>query len=378
MKKILYLTLLDLNIINGGTLATLAYYRALCYLYPEKVDIATIEEAKYGEFSNIIGVPKRKWWDYIINFSIHRGKTFLSKFIKEHHNEYSSIIISNSRYGGDLIDLMHKYKLKVVVIHHNYEVEYTMQNKSIYTLKGHFSYLVSMIERKAYKNADINCFLTRDDMELLKQHYGESKGENFVIGTFELGNKSFSPSESTDLNQIIFTGAMCDYQTYHSIEIFEKRYLKILHDNYPNLKLNLAGRNPHKSIWDMKEKYPTIINVIPNPKNMNEVINKCSIFLCPTCLGGGLKLRIMDGLKKGLPILTHKVSARGYDVFFDKPYFQIYDDEVSFKKGLDYIVEYIRTQPNHRNIIIKDYTQYFSFENGVKRLKNSLKHLNIS
>ena len=131
----------------------------------------------------------------------------------------------------------------------------------------------------------------------------------------------------------------------------------------------MAGRNPHSSILNIRDKYPKTITVVPNPKDMDAVVEQANIFFCPTCIGGGLKLRLMDGLKLGLPVLVHKVSARGYDVFYDKPYFQVYDNVDSFLRGLQSISDFIKDTPNYKQEIQSTYSSFFSYESGLQRMK---------
>lgn len=369
MKKILFLNVLNLNRRDGGALATLAYYNALCDLYPNRVDITVPEEDCKDRFCNAIPIPRRNFIDFIYPFSIHRGFRFLSKFIKKYHTDYSVCVVNNSRTAGDMMDIFKRYGLKTVVIHHNYEVEYMMSNKSIFTFKGLFPYLISKIEGNAYRKADINCFLTNEDMKLLHQEYGETQSKNYLLGVFEPNPISLKePTIPSCRNCLVLTGSLCDYQTYHSIELFEKNYLHSMLKENPNIKIVMAGRNPHSSILNIRDKYPKTITVVPNPKDMDAVVEQANIFFCPTCIGGGLKLRLMDGLKLGLPVLVHKVSARGYDVFYDKPYFQVYDDVDSFLRGLQSISEFIKNTPNYKQEIQSTYCSYFSYESGLQRM----------
>ena len=65
MKKILFLNVLNLNRRDGGALATLAYYNALCDLYPNRVDITVPEEDCKDRFSNAIPIPRRNFIDFV-------------------------------------------------------------------------------------------------------------------------------------------------------------------------------------------------------------------------------------------------------------------------------------------------------------------------
>ena len=78
--------------------------------------------------------------------------------------------------------------------------------------------------------------------------------------------------------------------------------------------------------------------MIPNPESIDDIITDSDIYLCPTRLGGGIKLRVMDGLRLGIPVITHSCSARGYDYFIDKPYFKVFDICLQFTEKLQELI----------------------------------------
>ena len=82
----------------------------------------------------------------------------------------------------------------------------------------------------------------------------------------------------------------------------------------------------------------------------------------------------MDGLRMGLPILVHKVSARGYDVFFEKPYFKVYEDRESFKHGLQELLRF-SSKGFNRSDIQTEYLLHFSFKAGRERVNKIIKDL---
>lgn len=376
MKRILYLASFDIAQRTGGGLASLCYYNALCRIRPGMVDLVLPEECCCGIYENAVGLPKRNFIDFFFDFSMHRGRKFIKDFLHQHGREYDICVINDSRYGGDLMDIIHHYDIKIVMIHHNYEVEYCMSNKTWQTLHGIIPYWVSYIEKKAYRAADANCYLTQDDMKLITNAYGKSHGKAHLLGVFDYMNLEYRPTNSGILNQAIITGSLNDYQTYRSIQIFEKDYYQIVQRLYPHMNLIIAGRNPNKVILQFETRYKGNIKVIPNPKTMDDVIEQGSFVICPVCIGGGLKLRLMDGLKRGLPILVHKVSARGYDCFLGQPYFQVYESPESFESGLKNIVEYMKTNTAYKEEILTTYKRYFSFEAGVSRMNRIIENLN--
>lgn len=374
MKKILFLSTSNINQRSGGALATLAYYNAMKTLYPGQIDLLMPAEFCLGNHSNAIKVPRRTTLEAVLSGSIHRYKSFISSYLKNNRDSYDLCFINGGIYAGDMIDIIHNYGCKIVVLHHNFEREYQMDNKTLWTLKGLTPVLVMRNERKAYLNADCNLFLTNEDKEMFAFTYGEKRLSSHITGSFEPYNEDVL-TYANERNPIIaITGSMNTLQTISGISDINLNYYDILSTICPEWDLLIAGRNPGDVIYKFERRNPNHITVIPNPENMNDVLKSVSIYLCPTNVGGGLKLRVMDGLKAGLPILVHKVSSRGYGYYFNKPYFKVYNDKTSFENGLRELVKYCQKDFN-RESIQRDYKDYFGFDKGCERLKRALESL---
>ena len=85
-------------------------------------------------------------------------------------------------------------------------------------------------------------------------------------------------------------------------------------------------------------------------------------------MGGGLKLRIMDGLKWGLPVITHAVSARGYDAFKDAGCLFSYSNVEEFLSA----IQQLKTMSMSKCVIQALYNSFFSFNAGVARLRKAI------
>ena len=373
MKRILFISSTDIAKRGGVGLATLAYYNAVCEMYPGIVDLMMPLEACNGKYSNAIGVPSRSRLKAVLSGSMHRYKAFLRNYLKNHREQYFLCIINGGLYG-DTVNMIHHYGLKVMVIHHNFEREYCMDNKTIYTLWGRTSIFVNRLEKKAYKCSECNCFLTPEDLSLLQIHYGKTNGKSVLLGVFEPEIWTPTPPKNTSKNRIVITGSMNTYQTICGIIDVANNYYGIIKKVCPDWELVIAGRNPRQEVYEFQKQDNACIRVIPNPVVMDDITQSASIFLCPTNVGGGLKLRVMDGLRQGLPVLVHKVSARGYNKFYDKPYFQIYYDKKTFIEGLSKLVQYVNSG-HDGSIIQRDYMSFWGFERGCEIMKNTIDSL---
>lgn len=377
-KRVLYITRTDPSIRGGGSQAARAFIMGFSNLYPGKVDLIMADSCKMDHFNLPVTfylVPSRNLFSRylsILTGSLHRFKGYVSNFLSQKKDSYFMCVFDGSLIAGDMVDYIDSLGIKTITIHHNYEKEYHMDNKSVECFRGIFPYYVIRNERNAYLKSSLNLFLTNQDKETLLKVYGQSQGVTKVIGVYESENENLKIRSRQLLNDniiIVISGTMSSYQTLKGIFDFYKKYFPLIKEKYPNTKIIFTGQNPDKRLICIVNSEQGIMQLIPNPKEINVVVSQGNIYLCPTNIGGGIKLRLMDGLKAGLPILVHEISARGYDVFFDKPWFHVYRDEESFRTGLTSLIDLIKQGNWFPATIQEAYMDYFSFKVGVARLK---------
>lgn len=377
MKKILFIASCDITSSTGGGLVNRVLWKTLSQMFPEGVDVLhpDVERRTYeSHFQYIPYLTKWQKFNHLLQGKVHRYNPWVLDFIDQHPNEYSHCII-NCGLFGDIVEGVQSRGIKVCTIHHNFEAKYQMDNKRPCTLGGITAAFVKDNESKAYRFSDMNLFLTKFDADQLHLAYGESKGNNHVIGIFENTDEGLVPSFINPLlcNRLVISGGLDSVQSVEGITLFAQEYLPVLTQYYrEDFDLLLAGRNPKPSILKLQKDCPNI-RVKANPSDMLTTIQEGGIYICPVSSGSGIKTRILDGLKLGMPILTHRVSAQGYDALWDHPWFQIYDDEDSFQKGLDMIVSTIQSNPTLRQEIVSAYQQLFSFEKGQERYVAAIK-----
>lgn len=369
--KILIITHHYLNGVGGGSFASKAFINAfstifkdVTLLYPVKNVNDKIEiNENIKKIPVTYNIPKYK---KIINLCIgktHRYYNIFNKTIKQ--TKYDYVIFDNSCVSFHLIDLAHKYNAKVITIHHNYEYEY-IRDSSNWVLKPIRLFWVKKYEKQSLDKSDLNLTLTKQDKSLFMKKYNINEEKIEIIGCFEFEERKYDYRHNNNSNSFVITGNLSAQQTKKSILPWLKKYYPLLIKISPKSQLTIAGKNPSNAI---KRKCKQLkIRLIDTPPNMDIILENANFYICPTCLGGGIKLRIMDGLRHGLPILTHKISARGYDVFKNKFVYD-YNNITEFAISLKTMI----SKKYDHNQIITEYANEFSFKAGVNRLSNILK-----
>lgn len=381
--NILFVTHHYLNGSSGAVFASRAFINAAAEIADKTVLLYPYKDGYEKEFidSKVNCIPVEynkskvlKFFD-LLSGRVHRYYDVFEITLRS--NNIDIVIFDTSIVAFNLIEIAHRYNAKVITIHHNYQYEY-FYDSTKYPLKPIVLYWTKKYEQYAVTKSDLNLTLTEQDKFLLAQNYNGGDSSTIkVLGCFDfhkdcegiLKSPSIESENKEKSLNFVITASLDAYQNKISIIPWIEHYYPILKETLPDATLTLAGRNPTPEYYSVCEKYG--VRLIPSPKDINEIISSADFYLCPMDKGGGLKLRVLDGLKNGLLVVTHKVSARGYDEFVSQKCMFCYDDEQSFIEALKNVVE----SSYSKNDILKLYDGMFSFKSGVNRLNKCVASL---
>lgn len=254
------------------------------------------------------------------------------KLIK--NNQYDFVIIDHLRMYA-LYKHIEKYinraETKIILIEQN--VEFTnmqeniqMEKNILKKIKGTIKeYRLKSYESNAIKNIDMLWTLTEDDLNKL-----------LIISNFKKATKVILPSAHYDrvkteqsLYQpsfnLLFLGSMSWYPNvigakYFIDNIFNK--ILLIDERY---KLYIVGNNPDQSLLKYASKNIIITGAVPSTDNYIEM---CDFLVLPNKMGSGIKIKVLESILKGLPIISFKEGIIGYpEELFSNGFCPVTDDE---------------------------------------------------
>ena len=257
---------------------------------------------------------------------------------------------------------------RVITIHHNYQVDYVRANFRFPT-RLPMLYWTRICEKEAVLGSDLNLVLTEDDRMTLRSRYDRESRTRFgVLGVFEYRRDKPLQHPPVEKPVFVMTGNLSMRQT-------EEPLLQWIDECFPELScvpasigrpsVIVAGKEPSGRLRDRCQEAG--IELIPSPRDMQAVLVRGRYYVCPASMGGGLKLRILDGLKNGMPVLAHAAASRGYESFVDRFVF-CFSDRNSFRKALGRMLALEADADDLKRL----YQQVFSFDAGLERLRNLL------
>lgn len=362
---------------GGGCLASHAYLRAFCEISEGNLDLICSDSLRDQNkddihCSSIFYAPPRNMIAKIS--SVYTGEmtryvSYTKKLI-ESGKHYDFVVFDHSCIAGHLVNFFKKRNIKTITIHHNYEPEYFMANAS-YIKRLLFSHHVRSTERSAYRNSTANLFLTEADMTMFRKVYKLSVSKNFISGGFhhrEILCKSTTRNKNNPITFVI-TGSFDCKQSYDGINYFFSELYEMLPET---CKVIVAGRTNSNYLRNIASKYNNV-TVYENPINIDTVIQEGYIYLCPTRTGSGIKYRIIDGIRNGMPVISYYTSARGYEQLIKSSLFRVFKTKEEFSECLLSLLSELKVSDES---ILYQYNRlccYYSYKSGLQRLSEIMK-----
>ncbi|TGX82359.1 glycosyltransferase [Palleniella muris] len=375
--RILYVLRHDPWGIGGGCFASRNYLEAFCEVFSgSEIDALVCAEylahGKAEEFPDVCfrGVGERGMLAKLLSpvtGEMHRFQSAASELL--YKEKYDLCIFDHNSIAGSLVRLCRKRGVRTIVLNHNCEQEYYRDNFPSRLNRTVFLPIVRRNERRAYRLCDCNVFLTEEDRDLFAELYGESATAKVVGGCFMKKGECLDQLQlkpfSCDRLRMVISGTVGNVQNLDGINYFlDELYAYVPKD----MDIVIAGKNPPVELVERLRGYENI-ELIPNPEDMDAVLRNCDIFLCPTRLGGGMKLRVMDGFRNGMPVIAHKVSARGYSAFKVAGCLQSFGDEEEFGRCLKTVIDDIKSSRMDKETVVRHTMDVLGFEAAVVRLQ---------
>ena len=167
-------------------------------------------------------------------------------------------------------------------------------------------------EKKIYSSADKLWVLSQKDCDILTSLF--TIPSNKVIVKPPKLSKFIKyvrrNSETIEPKTLLFWAAMNRPENQQGILIFIGKCFKNLIKKYPDFKLYIVGYQPSGEILKLANDNIIVTGFVEDPTPFFE---KAEIGIVPLLEGAGIKLKTLEMLDVGLPVISTRVGAEGID-----------------------------------------------------------------
>jgi glycosyltransferase involved in cell wall biosynthesis len=121
----------------------------------------------------------------------------------------------------------------------------------------------------------------------------------------------FSANNSKHENAVIFTGNMNYPPNVDAALRLGLQIMPLLWKKLPNVKLIIAGAEPHRSLQqNLKDSR---IEITGWMDDIRKAYERGNVFVAPMTLGSGMQNKILEALSMGLPVVCSDIAAEAFD-----------------------------------------------------------------
>ena len=199
-----------------------------------------------------------------------------------------------------------------------HNVEYEIMQRTFETEKSPLRKILARSEWKKYREHEIeNCekftaCLTTSNRDAKILHDRSSKLKCHVIPN-GVDSEFFTPRNSiVDPNMILFTGTISYYPNTEGILWFYETIWPRIKELKPEAKFCIAGKSPPPEVQKLSATDKQIV-VTGAVDDMRDFYGKASVVVVPLRVGGGTRLKILEGMAMQKAIISTSIGAEGIE-----------------------------------------------------------------
>ena len=262
--------------------------------------------------------PFTKHCNIVSNYQLYRLLSTLKKMKK---NGYipNIIILEWTQMVLLVGEIKHIFPgAKIVASEHDvtflgYQRKYKYEKNIISKINGKIKYSrIKHSELKALNKCDLIVTHNEKDMQLLSDNNIPIEKQNVIVPYFM---NMTSIVRSVTNKDIIFFGAMARLENYLSAIWFIENVFYKIKDN--ETRFIIIGGNPHKSLYEFANERIIITGFV---EDVSPYFANCLCSVAPLVLGAGIKVKVLEALSAGVPLLTNDIGIEGIPAVNGKDY----------------------------------------------------------
>lgn len=121
------------------------------------------------------------------------------------------------------------------------------------------------------------------------------------------------PLESTSAREVVFLGTLDYDPCERAVWYFCTEILPLIRRTIPDLRFVAVGRNPSQRLQDLAAADPLIV-LTGRVEDVRTHVQRARAFAVPLLAGSGTRLKILEAMAMGIPVVSTTIGAEGLDV----------------------------------------------------------------
>ena len=156
--------------------------------------------------------------------------------------------------------------------------------------------------------------VTEIDRQAFLQVTGESESQKLSVTPIAVDTNDLFPVDLTqDSLEILTLGTLHYPPNADGIRWFLREVYPLVRLKVPRATLTIIGKNPPADFFDLAKPYGPDVKITGYVEDLLPFIKPAALMVVPVLAGGGMRVRILEALSRGIPVVTTPVGLEGID-----------------------------------------------------------------
>ena len=209
---------------------------------------------------------------------------------------------------------------RTVLNHHDVEsckIEVRSQTEPNPLLRSYFKLEARKLqaaERRWCPQFGVNIVVSEEEGQVLSRLC-----QNLTVRVVPNGvdTKYFTPRQDPETQTVLFCGSMDMYPNQEAVDYFVKKVWPLVIAQSPGACLQVVGRRPPEWVVRLQHQ-DSRIHVTGYVDDVRPYFQQAAVCVCPILSGGGTRLKILDSMAMGVPVVSTTFAASGLSLEHDQ------------------------------------------------------------
>ncbi len=253
---------------------------------------------RLNDLPNITAIHYLKW-------------TYMFKrWIRAHGDEIDYVLMSRPYVAKFLLGPTRR-KTKARIAYYGHDLHYARlrleaERNSDAALMNK-SHSIEKLERKIWKGSDVVLYPSQDEAEAVKALEPSVDARYLLPYCFDYFVKRDKQPEG---NTILFVAGFGHPPNVEAALWMARELFPRIKETIPSARLVLAGSNPQQSVRDLASDAIEVTGFLSDAELENRYA-QARIAVVPLMVGAGVKLKVVEAMQMGVPLVTTTIGAQG-------------------------------------------------------------------
>lgn len=181
-------------------------------------------------------------------------------------------------------------------------------------------------EEQAFRQANRVIAVSEEDARLIREQFGQANVD-VVDNGIDRAYFEQAPA-SRDLKRILFLGALDWRPNLDAVDLLLDKIFPRVRAQEPTALLTIVGRHPPATLVQ-RVRHTLGVFLHADVPDVRPFLGESTVMAVPLRIGGGSRLKILEALATGLPVVSTKIGAEGLMLAPGVDYVQAEEDAMA-------------------------------------------------